>query len=78
MSCVPIQEIQDAVVCGVLISVSWLLVWYFPLGLIVTIPVIIYYIMFVPRITDSTVGYIVYQSRWEQLLGKTWQRRFGR
>lgn len=78
MSCVPIQEIQDTAVYGILISVSLILIWYFPIGLALTIPITIYYFLHMPRISDSAFGFIAYQSRWEQWNGKKWQQRLSR
>ena len=75
---IPIQGIMDSIIS--LFALVFALALYEVWIELTVIPVLILvcYFVFSSRISDSCIGYIVYQSRWEQWRGITWQARMSR
>ena len=75
---IPIQGIMDSIISlfALVFALALSEVWIE----LTTIPVLILvcYFVFTSRISDGCMGYIVYQSRWEQWHGITWQARMSR
>lgn len=75
---IPIQGIMDSIALLVYISSAFILssFWIY----LITIPtlLLIHYFVFVSRIDDGCMGFVAYQSRWEQWHGITWQARMSR
>ena len=75
---IPIQGIMDSIVSlfALVFALALSEVWIY----LALIPVLILvcYFVFSSRISDSCIGYVVYQSRWEQWRGITWQGRMSR
>ena len=75
---IPIQGIMDsiislfALVFALALSEVWIELTVIPLLILVC------YFVFTSRISDSCLGFIVYQSRWEQWRGITWRGRMSR
>ena len=75
---IPIQGIMDsiislfALVFALALSEVWIELTAIP------VLVLVCYFVFTSRISDGCMGYIVYQSRWEQWRGITWQARMSR
>ena len=75
---IPIQGIMDsiislfALVFALALSEVWIELTVIP------VLVLVCYFVFSSRISDGCMGYIVYQSRWEQWRGITWQARMSR
>ena len=75
---IPIQGIMDSIISlfALVFALALSEVWIY-LSLI-PVFVLVCYFVFSSRISDGCIGYIVYQSRWEQWRGITWQARMGR
>ena len=75
---IPIQGMMDSIISlfafvfALALSEVWIELAVIPVLILVC------YFVFSSRISDSCVGYIVYQSRWEQWRGITWQARMSR
>ena len=75
---IPIQGIMDssislfALAFALALSNLWIYLSLIPVLILVC------YFVFTSRISDGCMGYIVYQSRWEQWHGITWQARMSR
>ena len=71
---------------GIMDSIISLYAFVFALALsevwielaVIPVLILICYFVFSSRISDGCIGYIVYQSRWEQWRGITWQERMSR
>ena len=75
---IPIQGIMDSIISlFALISAFGFSEVSIYLSLIPML-VLVCYFVFTSRISDGCMGYIVYQSRWEQWRGITWQARMSR
>ena len=75
---IPIQGIMDSIISlfALVFALALSEVWIY-LSLIPVL-ILVCYFVFSSRISDSCIGYIVYQSRWEQWRGITWQARMSR
>ena len=75
---IPIQGIMDSIISlfALVFALALYEVWIY-LSLIPVL-ILVCYFVFSSRISDSCIGYIVYQSRWEQWRGITWQARMSR
>ena len=72
---IPIQGIMDLVVSMAYISFAFILSSFWIYLFIIPIITLIHYFIFVSRIDDCCIGFVVYQSRWEQWHGITRQAR---
>ena len=75
---IPIQGIMDSIISlfALVFALALLEVWIELT--VIPLLILVCYFVFTSRISDSCIGYIVYQSRWEQWRGITWQARMSR
>ena len=75
---IPIQGIIDLTASVVYISFAFILSSFWIYLFVIPIIALIYHFIFVSRVDDCYLGFVVYQSRWEEWHGITRQARMGR
>ena len=75
---IPIQGTMDSIISlfAFVFALALYEVWIY-LSLIPVL-ILVCYFVFSSRISDSCIGCIVYQSRWEQWRGITWRGRMSK